>query len=185
VDCQATSRGILLVQPSDSVGNFQAFTQPNSDALSTTLTTPVVTSYGYVYTGSQWARQAGDVNGAVLIPARTTSWWKYVPPTGGLTNSTTGITIKAAAGAGVSNTIMGGECYSDALGTATEIELRDGASGTALWRSKISTAGWPTMVDINFNPPIKGTANTLIEFAEVTANGTGSIYCNWRGATAS
>lgn len=170
--------GVTLVQGS----NASTVQSPTTDtvAAATGITT---TNQNLVFNGTTWARQRGDANGTVVIPAFPSTWWRYVPPVGGLTNTTTGQVVRAAAGAGVSNYIYGGECYSDPLGAATEIELRDGAAGAAMWRMKIPTSGWTVAIDINFNPPIRGTANTLVEMATTTASVTGSVYCNWRGAT--
>lgn len=135
------------------------------------------------YDGTTCRALKSDANGLVTIPGLVASWWRYVPPVGGYLNITTGVTVTTAKGAGVSNYVWGGECFSDALTTATEVELRDGAAGTAMWRMKVPTSGWTTGFDINFNPPLRGSANTLVEFAGTTASGAGAIYCNWRGTT--
>ena len=172
--------GVTLVQGAVAVATTAT---PADATANTNLNLMRQQGYQMVFNGTTWDRAAGDVNGQVTIPATVTRWWRYNPPVGGLVNSTAGITIKAAAGAGVSNYVMGGECYSDPLATATEVELRDGASGTVMWRMKIPTTGWTNGFDITFNPPLRGTANTLVEFAGTTASATGAIYCNWRGAT--
>ena len=122
--------------------------------------------------------------GVVILPGAGTTFWRYVPPTGGITNSTTGVVVRAAPGANQFTYVHGGECYADPLGAATDLELRDGAAGAAVWRTKIPTSGYPTLIDITFDPPIRLTGNTLLEMATVTASVTGSVYCNWRGQTA-
>ena len=38
---------------------------------------------------------------------------------------------------------------------------------------------------LTFNPPLRGTANTLVEIVTLTASVTGSVYCNLQGYTGS
>lgn len=174
--------GVTLVQGTVAVATTAT---PADATANTNLNLNLLRQQGYqmVFNGTTWDRQPGSTAGTSVIPGMPLTWWRYAPPVGGLVNSTAGITIKAAAGAGVSNYVWGGECYSDALATATELEIRDGASGTVMWRIKVPTSGWTNGFDINFNPPLRGTANTLVEFAGTTASATGAIYCNWRGST--
>jgi hypothetical protein len=82
--------------------------------------------------------------------------WNYAAATAGILNTTTAVTIKAAAGVG----------------------------GTVLWREKVGTAGAPQGVSINFQTPLRGTANTLLEVVTLTASGTGAVYFNAQGYTA-
>ena len=70
---------------------------------------------------------------------------------------------------------------SDTLGTATEVVIQDGVAGPILWRAKIGTAGTVGIQDIRFHPPLRGSSNTLLQAACVTATGTGSIYLNAQG----
>lgn len=138
----------------------------------------------YAYDGSQMQRMTGDLNGVVTQPyALTGSRWNYAAASGGITNSTTAVTIAAAGGASVRNYVTALQCDTDALGLATELAIRDGAGGTVLWRGGISTAGWINGRDIIFNVPLKGTANTLIEIVTLTASVTGSVRCNAQGYT--
>lgn len=122
--------------------------------------------------------------GVIVLPGAGSTFWRYAPPTNGITNSTTGVVVRAAPGTGQFIYVHGGECYADPLGAATDLELRDGAAGAVVWRTKIPTTGYPALVDVTFNPPIRLTANTLLEMATPTASVTGSVYCNWRGQTA-
>lgn len=109
--------------------------------------------------------------------------WTYTPPVGGISNSTTGVTIKTAAGASLRNYIKKGELSWDSLTNATEFVLRDGASGTVIWRFKIP-AGRADFFPIDFDNLTRSTANTLLEIATLTASGTGSVYFTARGYTA-
>lgn len=127
----------------------------------------------------------GDANGTVTQVAPVATYWRYAAATGGITNTTTAVTVKAAAGAGVRNYVLSMQCNSDALGAATEFAIRDGAGGTIIWQGKIGTNGWTTPVDLTFNPPLRGTANTLVEIVTLTASVTGSVYCNLQGYTGS
>jgi hypothetical protein len=107
--------------------------------------------------------------------------WSYAAANLGLVNTTTAVTIKAAAGAGVRNVITNLQLSSGPLGAATEVVIRDGAAGTVLWRGwKPSTA---SVTAINFDTPIRGSANTLLEVATLTATVTGGVYVNAQGYT--
>jgi hypothetical protein len=107
--------------------------------------------------------------------------WSYVAASGGITNTTTAVGLAAGAGSGVRNYITSLQVSSDTLGTATEVVIRDGVGGAVLWRAKIGTAGTTGILNIRFHPPLRGSTNTLLEAACVTATGTGSIYLNVQG----
>lgn len=109
--------------------------------------------------------------------------WTYAAATGGISNTTTAVTVKGAAAASVRNYITGLQLYATAITTATEFAIRDGASGTVLWRSFVPTAGIAEM-DVIFPTPLRGTAATLLEIVTLTATTTGSVYCNLQGYTA-
>lgn len=117
-----------------------------------------------------------DVTGAVP----SNSSWNYAPPVGGIVNSTTAVTIKTAAGAGIRNYLRSLQVASDTLGAATELCIRDGAAGTVLARLKLQTTSLPSN-DIYFDPPLKGTANTLLEIVTLTASITGGVFVNAQG----
>lgn len=142
-------------------------------------------SRSYVFNGTTWDRQRGDTNGTVSQPALSSTFWNYAAAAGGITNTTTAVTVKAAAGAGVRNYVASMQCHADALGAATELAIRDGAAGTVIWRGKINTAGWIDGTEVTFNPALRGTANTLVEIVTLTASVTGSVYCNLQGYTGS
>ncbi len=106
--------------------------------------------------------------------------WSYAAANLGIVNTTTAVTIRAAAGAGLRNYITTMQINTEALTTATELVVRDGAAGTVIWRIKIPTTGIPYMM-IKFDNPLKSTANTLLEVATVTASGAGAVYVNAQG----
>lgn len=109
--------------------------------------------------------------------------WSYAAFSGGIVNTTTAVTVKAAAGAGLCNYLQSLEIMAEALTNATELAIRDGTGGAVLWRTKIPTAGLPTTT-LRFEPPLKGTANTLLEIITLTASGAGAVYANAQGFTA-
>lgn len=107
------------------------------------------------------------------------SSWNYAAASGGITN-TTGVTAKAAAGAGIRNYVTRCQVVNGHASTATDVQIRDGASGTVLWRGWAESAGGG--ITAVFDPPLRGTANTLIEVACGTT-GT-ATYFNLQGFTA-
>jgi hypothetical protein len=117
-----------------------------------------------------------------LIAVDSTKCWAYAAATSGIVNTTTAVTIKAAAGASVKNYLQALQIDNDALGAVTEIAIRDGAGGTVLWRGRLQTTA--NARAIRFDPPIIGTANTLLEVVTLTAV-TGGVWVNAQGYTGS
>ena len=109
--------------------------------------------------------------------------WQYAAAAGGILNTTTAVTFKAAAAAGIRNYITNIQVMAEALTTATELAIRDGAAGTVIWRTKIPTGGLPS-TSFTFPTPIRGTAATLLEVVTLTASGAGAVYFNAQGFTA-
>lgn len=109
--------------------------------------------------------------------------WSYAAATGGILNTTTAVTVKAAAAAGVRNYVTNIQVMAEALTTATELAIRDGAGGTVIWRIKIPTAGLQA-AQFDFAVPLRGTAATLLEVVTLTASGAGAVYVNLQGFTA-
>ena len=106
--------------------------------------------------------------------------WSYAPAATGIVNTTTAVTIKTAAGAGLRNYLTGVGLSTDTLGAATEFVIRDGAGGTVLRRVKLQTAALTT-VHVNFATPIFSSPNTLLEITTLTATITGGVYFNAEG----
>lgn len=139
---------------------------------------------GAVYNGATWDRQRGDANGLVVQPGLTSTFWSYtsgVTPI--LSNTVTGVTIKAAAGASVRNYIDSCQLTTTAFGASVPLALRDGTGGTVRWALTVPTAGFLQPVTVTFSPPLQGTANTLWEVATPTANTTGTVTLNCAGHT--
>lgn len=128
-----------------------------------------------------------DTAGANCQPSNASdaNSWAYAPPVGGIVNTTTAVTIKAAAGAGIRNYVCSLQVAHDALGAATELAVRDGAGGTVLWRGKLQiTASDAAPNIINLYPCLRGTANTLTEIVTLTAV-TGGVFVDAQGYTGS
>ncbi|RJT42006.1 hypothetical protein D3227_04830 [Mesorhizobium waimense] len=125
---------------------------------------------------------ANDANGAVVQSGLSSTFWNYAAATGGIVNTAVAVTIKAAAGAGIRNYLKTLTVAHDALGAATELAIRDGAAGTVLWRGKLQTGAVDAAAAsvIQFDPPLKGTANTLLEAVTLTAV-TGGVFINATG----
>lgn len=96
---------------------------------------------------------------------------------GGVSNSTADQTLAASAGAGIRNYLTQFDLMCEALGTASEITIRDGSGGTVLWRTKVGTAGLP-LTSVTFPNPKKTTAATALIWKMETASGTGACFGN-------
>lgn len=126
-------------------------------------------------------------NGLTVQPfGFSSTFWSYTSGTSPiLSNTTTAVTIKTAAGAGVITYIDSCQFGSTALGASVPLALRDGAGGTVKFAVRPPTAGWLTPWTVNFQPPLKGTANTLWEIVTTTADTSGTFDVNCQGHTGS
>ena len=113
--------------------------------------------------------------------ANTTAW-NYAAASSGIASTTTAVTIKAAAGAGLRNYITDIQISHATLGAATEFAVRDGAGGTVLWRGTLGTVANEN-ISVRFNTPLVGTANTLLEVLTISSV-TGGVYFNAQGFSA-
>lgn len=131
----------------------------------------------------QAVRSIGTLDGRQIMRphAIPENEWSYAAAAGGILNTTAAVTIKAAAGAGVRNYLTGLQVMSDVLTNATELVIRDGAAGTVIFRTKLPTAGVTGTLNIQFQNPLKSTANTLLEVATLTASGAGAVFINAQG----
>jgi hypothetical protein len=141
-----------------------------------------VSSNPTAYTTGNAGRMMATLLGQPIVKpyAIPESDWQYAAAAAGILNTVTAVTFKTAAGAGIRNYITGFDIQWEALTTATEIAIRDGASGTVIWRGKIP-AGAAGNRDITLLTPLKGTANTLLEVVTLTASVAGAVYFNARG----
>lgn len=184
-DANGNTRSRLVGSSSAGVDAYTnsalAWVMANSATSGGTTVLPLATT-GAAYNGSTWDRLRGNTVGLAVLPnGMSAQRWSYAAASGGISNTTTAVTIKAAAGAGLKNCVASLQLSADALGTATEFAIRDGAGGTVLWRTKIQTAGLTSS-----SPPLSaaicGTANTLLEVVTLTASGTGAVYFNAQGS---
>lgn len=123
-----------------------------------------------------------DCGGHTLITrpfeSRANSW-SYATSSG-ITNTTTAVTVKTAAGSGIRNCVTGVDISADALGTATVFAIRDGAGGTVIWAHKIQTAGLAEFSK-SFLSPICSSTNSLLEIVTLTASTTGTVFAQLQG----
>jgi len=117
---------------------------------------------------------------AVTLPfALPADTWSYVAASGGIINDT-GVTAKAAAGVGIYNYVTSLQVINGHQTVGTDVQIRDGAAGTVIWRGWAQQAGGG--VSLQFATPLKGTANTLLE---VQCGTTGAqVYFNLQGYVA-
>ena len=188
----------------NNIGNVDIVTMPNVTLAAGTNTNEVVgdaahdaaiagnpvRTAGRALTADYTAVAAGDVadlittllGKQVVVPyCLPGQMWSYAAPAGGLV-STTAVTVKAAAGAGIRNYITHIDVVNSHATVSTELTINDGAAGTVLWRGWLQAAGGG--YSINFDPPLRGTANTLLEIDEITATGTTGVLFNAVGFTA-
>jgi|SRR6478736_3007083 len=130
--------------------------------------------------------KAGNVIGTSAAPVVTQSQsaatpWNYAPPAAGITNTTTAVTIKTAAGANVRNFLQSIQVTWTAQGAANELVIRDGAGGPVLYRIGIPS-GSPSTHTPFFGVPLRGSVNTLLEVALTVAT-TGNVFINAQGYT--
>ena len=100
--------------------------------------------------------------------------WSYAAASGGITN-TSDVAIKAAAGAGVRNVIRTLGVINRSA-TATEVVVKDGS--TVIWRMEF---GQSEGIQVTFDPPLIGTANTALNVACITT--ASKTYVNAQGYT--
>lgn len=183
-DLQITSRGAMYSVITDGANTNAQISVPN-DGLTNGVTALYVEPYNLVFNGSTWDRMRGEANGQVVQPALSATYWNFAAATGGIVNTTTAVTIKAAAGASVRNYVCSLQIAHDALGAATELAVRDGAAGAVIWRGKLQTTAMDASANtINLYPCLRGTANTLMEVVTLTAV-TGGVFVNAQGYTGS
>lgn len=164
----------VTTSTSGSVAQGGTAANPLGLGLEARTTTPTATTTG------QMTRAQGSTDGKLvtLIGGVPELSWTYAAAGSGISNTTTAVTIKAAGTDRLYLTRLDLMC--EALGTATEVAVRDGAGGTVLWRTKVGTGGLP-LTNISFATPLKGTSATLMEVVTLTASGTGACYFNAAG----
>lgn len=124
---------------------------------------------------------ASDHPTVVVSPwALGASTWQFASAASGIVNSTTPVTIKAAAAGTLRNYITGFDIMAETLMIATEFVIRDGA-GQVLWRTKIPVSGIPTGRNITCPVPLRGSPASLLEIVTLMASVIGAVYFNAQG----
>jgi hypothetical protein len=123
---------------------------------------------------------ATTITGKQIIQPYATrpNFWRYASPSGGLVTSA-GVTVKTAPPTGSRNCITSIQIINSHPSISTEVEIRDGAGGSVMWRGWAQAGGGG--VSANFPNPIVGTNTTLIEVAEVTATASTGVLVNIQG----
>jgi hypothetical protein len=117
----------------------------------------------------------------VLQYATPALTWSYAAAAGGLV-TTGGVTAKAAGTGAQRNYITRVQAINSHQTIGTEVVIRDGAAGTVLWRGWAQFAGGGCSAV--FDPPLRGSAATLVEIAEITATASTGVLVNLQGYTA-
>jgi hypothetical protein len=113
----------------------------------------------------------------VTVPyANPANSWSYASPAA--VTDTSDDAAKAAAGAGVRNYITGVQVFNGHDTVGTEVVIKDGS--TVLWRGWAEQTGGGCSA--RFDPPLRGTANTAVNVANITTGS--STYFNLQGFTA-
>ena len=105
--------------------------------------------------------------------------WSFAGASGGIVSSTADVAMKTAE-PNFRNYIQSIQIAHDTLGAVTEIHIKDGS--TIIWRGKLQTpaieagSGAP----IEFNPPLRGSANTALNVA-LSVSTTGGVFVNAQG----
>jgi len=138
-----------------------------------------VAAFVQTYNETTSDRLRGDQNGLAVQPALSSKFWSYAPPATGINASTAPVPVKAAAGASVRNYLASVQFYFRALSVETTLAIMDGT--TVIHRVPLP-AGVAGGDVINFNPPLRGTANTALNVA-VETSATGAVLVNAQGYT--
>jgi hypothetical protein len=114
----------------------------------------------------------------ISVQEPTTNTFNYAAPAGGLV-TTADVSAKGAAGSGIRNFIKRAQIINSHQTIGTEVVIKDGS--TVLFRAWCEPKGGG--VNAVFDPPLKGTANTAINIAEITATATAGVLVNLQGFT--
>lgn len=129
--------------------------------------------------GAGSGAQGTAANPMVTQNVTSASPWNYAAPAAGITNTTTAVPIKAAAGAGQRNYLQSIQITWTTQGAANELVIRDGVGGPVIYRIGIPS-GSPSTHTPFFGVPLRSSANTLLEVALTVAT-TGNVFFNAQG----
>ena len=176
--------GALYVTPTVAATGADASSNSLAFALTNNNSNGILAGAAYGFNGTNWDRARGDTNGLVVQPGLSSTFWYYTSGASPiLSNTTTAVTIKTAAGASVRNFIDSCQVTTTAFGASVPLALRDGAGGSVIFALTVPTSGFLQPVVLKFEPPLRSTANTLIEVVTTTANTSGTVTLNCQGHT--
>jgi hypothetical protein len=117
----------------------------------------------------------GTFSEQVVVGAPPTFFWQYAAASGGIVN-TSDVVAQAAGGAGIRHYIKSLQVKNTHATVATEFVIKDGS--TVKWRMNLP-ALMVTAEAIEFDPPIRCTANTALNIANITTGA--AVYANLQG----
>lgn len=180
-DLQLGVRGALYAEIYSNYDNSGSrILQCSSDYNTGNVSGIVVQGRGMVFNGAAWDRTRGDTVAQSVLPGLSSTFWNYAAAASGIVNTTTAVTVKAAAGVSVRNYISAAEVSWGTLSAATEFVIRDGASGTVIYRTILPTTAGAKPIPLN--GPLRGTANNHLEIATLSSV-TGGVFFNCTGFT--
>lgn len=105
--------------------------------------------------------------------------WQFASAAGGVV-TTSDVALKAAAGAGIRNYLTDLLVVNSHATISTEVVVKDGS--TIIHRGWAQAAGGG--YEKHFDPPLRGTANTALNVAEITTTATAGIVVSASGYVA-
>lgn len=178
-------RGQAVAGQGLGVNVLNTVTPVGGQARNTSGALPVLAATGYSANPSAVTSGRGVDLLATLIGALVAkpyaipeADWQYAATAAGIVD-VADLAIKAAAGAGVRNYLTALQVQNVHASVATEFVVKDGAS--VLWRCNLP-AGMAQPIDVEFPTPLKGTANTALNVACLTAGA--KVYVNAQGYAA-
>lgn len=183
---QAAESGTWTVQPGNTANTTPWLVAGQAASAAAIAGNPVRIGYRAGTADFTATTDAQQVDGlatttgkAIFLPyALRANDWVYAAVAGGLV-TTAGVTIKAAAGSGIRNCVTSMQVMNSHQTIGTEVVLRDGAAGTVIWRGWAQFAGGGMTAP--FPVQVCGSANTLLEIAEVTATATAGVLVSAQG----
>lgn len=143
----------------------------------------VKTSFGAGTSNGTYGVFNADLDGRLAVNASGSAPNEYFSSCGTATATTSDVSMKGAAGVGVRNYISTITCKNTSATVATSLDFKDGSTAMAAGGISQMATTSPGSFVANFNPPIRGTANTAFNFA--TNISVSSVTCCAQGFTSS
>ena len=180
----STAIDTALPAGTNNIGDVDVLTLPGA-AHDAAISGNPVRIAGRALTSDYTAVAAGDtadlitslLGKQVVLPyALPGASWSYASPAA--VTDTTDDVAQAAGGAGVRHYITGVQVFNGHDTVGTEVVIKDGT--TVLWRGWAEQTGGGCSA--KFDPPLRGTANTAVNVANITTGS--STYFNLQGYSA-